>query len=539
MNSRTKKILKWTGILFGSLVMLAVAFGLYLNSIIPKFRGVPVVLQKELFEKPLQPFPMEGKFIFKSATELSTIIRHHEATSVEIVTEFLNNIKNNNHKYNALIWLREKEALKDAQRADEAVAKGDTTKLLLGVPVTIKEHIWVKGSPSTMNAKIFGFTAPRNAAVVDQIINAGAVILGTTNVPFMLSDYQTHGEVYPPASNPYDTSLTPGGSTGGGAAALAAGFTSLELGSDLGGSVRIPSAFCGLYGLKSTFNSLNLIDGTSPDTASQYTRFALACLGPLARTPEDLELFWNVLKDAKIDEHLMQKIDWKPASDKTLSQYKIAWMDEWKTNDGTTKISNDVKQKLQMLLDSLRNNGTALEKKAPNIYNEMRQSFLATFGCMMSENQPRLLRMLIKMDMQKINTGSADYAAFGQSMDDASDERWKKIQDDSKKLSDTWVAFFKQYNFFICPLTYGPAFKKCATGSRIIYDGNTIPYMDYFPHSPIINPTGLPALMIPMGLSKEGLPIGIQIVGPHYSEPELLHMAKLLEPLTPKFQKPK
>jgi amidase len=169
----------------------------------------------------------------------------------------------------------------------------------------------------------------------------------------------------------------------------------------------------------------------------------------------------------------------------------------------------------------------------------MVQSFLATFGGMMSENQPWLLRKLIKMDMQKMKTGSADFSAFNQSMDDASDEHWKEIQDNSKKLVDTWVEFFKQYDFFICPLTYGPAFKKCPTGSKITYDGNTVAYMDYVPYSFIINPTGLPALMIPMGLNNEGLPIGIEIVGPHYSEPELLHIAKLLEPLTPKFQRPK
>ena len=207
----------------------------------------------------------------------------------------------------------------------------------------------------------------------------------------------------------------------------------------------------------------------------------------------------------------MQKIDWKPASEKTLSQYKIAWIDEWRINDGTIKISNDVKQKLQLLLDSLKNNGVALEKKSPDIYNEMVQSFLATFGCMMSENQPWLLRKLIKMDMQKMSTGSPDYAAFDESMDDASDERWKKVQGDSQKLTDTWVEFFKQYDFFICPLTYGPAFQKCPMDSKITYDGQTVPYMNYVPYSSIINPTGLPALMIPMGLNKEGLPIGLKL----------------------------
>ncbi len=168
MKPSTKIILKWVGIVLGSLILVAVAFGIYVYSILPPTIGKPIVLQKELFAKPAQPFPMEGKYIYKSVRELGAMIRHHQATSVEIVTEFLNNIKNNNNKYNAIIWLREKEALEDAKHADELVAKGDTSKALLGVPVTIKEHYRVKGSPSCMNAKMYGFTAPRDAAIVEQ-----------------------------------------------------------------------------------------------------------------------------------------------------------------------------------------------------------------------------------------------------------------------------------------------------------------------------------------------------------------------------------
>ena len=284
MKPRTKSIFKWIGIILGALILIAIAFGLYVKSILPKFDSKPVVLQKELFQKPAQPFPMEGKFIYKSASELAAMIRNKRASSVEIVTEFLNNIKNNNYKYNALIFIREQEALEDARKADEELAKGDTlNKPLLGVPVTIKEMFWVKGSPSTWNAKLYGFTAPRNAEVVNQIKNAGAIILGTTNQPFMLADYQTKGEVYPTANNPFDTTRTPGGSTGGGAAALAAGFTPLELGSDLGGSIRQPAVFCGLWSFKSTYGAVNVTDGTSPDSAYVYTRLAMESAGPLGK----------------------------------------------------------------------------------------------------------------------------------------------------------------------------------------------------------------------------------------------------------------
>lgn len=540
MKPLTQKILKWTGIIFGSLVLIAVAFGLYINSIIPKFDSVPVVLQMQLFEKPVQDFPMEGKYIYKSASELATMIRKREATSLEIVTEHFNHIKNNNYKYNALIFLREQEALKEARLADEAVAKGDTAnKPLLGVPVTIKEMFWVKGSPSTLNAKMYGFIAPRNAEVVRTLKNAGAVVLGTTNAPYMLSDYQTKGEVYPVANNPYDTARTPGGSTGGGAAALAAGFSALELGSDFGGSIRVPAVFCGLWSLKPSFGTVNLTNGGSPDTTTVHTRFAMASAGPLARTPGDLKLIWEVIRHTKPDTRFQKPIEWQTPSLKPLSQYKFAWMDEWKVKNGIIKVSEDTKQKLFTLIDSLKSHQAPVEKAAPDLYEDLQKMFLATYGLMIGENQPWLLRKFIDLDFQKTSGGVGNVESFSDAIMNESDQSWAQIQADRQALIAQWEDFFTKYDFFICPVTYDAAFKKCESWKPIkADDGTTVEYMQYVPYSYIINATGHPAITVPLGLNKQGLPIGIQIVGRYYSESELLHLAQLLESMTPKFQKP-
>ena len=541
MKPRTKNILKWIGIILGLLILIAIAFGLYVKSILPKFDSKPVVLQKELFQKPAQPFPMEGKFIYKSASELAAIIRNRQANSVEIVTEFLNNIKNNNYKYNALIFIRDQEALEDARKADEELAKGDTVnKPLLGVPVTIKEMFWVKGSPSTWNAKLYGFTAPRNAEVVNQIRNAGAIILGTTNEPFMLADYQTQGEVYPTANNPFDTTRTPGGSTGGGAASLAAGFTTLELGSDLGGSIRQPAVFCGLWSLKSTYGAVNITDGTSPDSAYVYTRLAMESAGPLARSPDDLKLMWEVIRSTKLDTAFQKPIDWKPSSEKTLDQYKMAWTDEWKMKEGVVKVSDDTKQKLKTFIDSLKQHNVVVEKNAPDIYTDLQKMFLSTFASMIGENKPWLVRKFIERDYAKADDGSEIFKSFRNAIMDASDDGWKKIQADREILITKWEDFFKQHDFFICPVTYAAAFKKCESWKPIkADDGTMVQYMNYVAYSYVINATGHPTITVPLGLNKQGLPMSIQIIGPYYSEPELLHLAKLLEPLTPKFQKPK
>lgn len=541
MKTKTKKILKWVGIVFGGLILIVVCLGIYLNSVLPKFNSVPIVLQKELFEKPKVLLPMEGKFIYKSASELAILIRSKKATSLEIVTEFINHIKNNNYKYNALIYLREKEAIEDAKLADMAIAAGDTlNKPLLGVPITIKELYWVKGSPSTLNVKMYGFIAPRNAAVVSQLKSAGAVILGTTNVPIRLSDYQTQGEVYPTASNPFDLTRTPGGSTGGGAAAVAAGFSPFELGSDLGGSIRVPATYCGLWALKTSFGAINITDGTNPDSSFAFNRFAMASAGPLARDPKDLQLMWNVLVNTKIDSKFQKPIAWKEASNKKLSDYKFAWVDEWPTKQGKIKVSETTKGKMKLLKDSLLNRKASLVEDTPLDYYELHNMFLRTFGFMLSENQPWLIKKLIQLDFQKSDDGSGNFEIFNESIMDGSVAGWEKTQQERQKLILKWEAFFTKYDFFICPVTYDAAFKKQESWKDIkADDGNTINYMGYVPYSYIINATGHPAITVPLGLNKLGLPIGIQIVGPMYSEPELLHLAELLYPLTSKFVAPK
>lgn len=537
MGPSAKKALKYTGIVAGVLVVLLAAAGGYIYTLIPKPTGQPIVLQADLFRKPDQPLLMEGKYIYRPATELSQMMRSGQVKSEDVVREFIANIRNNNWRYNAVIWLREQEAMAEARQADEAIARGDTAgRPLLGVPVTIKEMFWVKGSPSTMNAKMYRFTAPYDGTVVARIKKAGAIILGTTNVPYMLSDYQTQGEVYPTGKNPYDTTRTPGGSTGGGAAALAAGFTSIELGSDMGGSIRIPSAFCGLYGLKTTFGTINMTEGVGPDTTTKYKRLALACTGPLARTPEDLELMWAVIRDTKADPRFpMAAATWRPATARTPDAYRIAWTDEW----GAGNASGDVKAKLKQFIDSLANRHAFTERAAPDVYKTMNRLFYGQFACMIGEGQPWALRKLIGMEFKKWDDGSGDMDEFFDAMSDNSDARWDELQAKAKQLRAEWETFFKKYDFLICPITYGPAIKHCTLGTALPGDNNTtMPYARYFGFGSILNTAGLPSIIIPMGLNKDGLPLAIQVTGNYYSEPELLHFAKITEAMVPGFIRP-
>lgn len=528
MKTKTKNILKWTLGILGFLIIIVVAAGLYIWSQMPKPMGNPPVLQAELFRKPKVDFPVEGKFIFKSAAELAILIRDKKATSVEITQEFINYIKNNNYKTNAFVWLFEKEALEAAKEADLKVERGEPLGLLHGVPVCIKEQFFVKGKPCTWNSENFqGFIAPRNAPVVDAWLDEGAIILGTTNVPRMLIDVQTIGDIYPEGSNPYDTARTPGGSTGGGASAIASGFCPLSLGGDMGGSIRVPSGFCGIYGLKTTEGSMGKNYGSSPDTTGDHKYFNMAVAGPMARTIEDIELGWNAMIKP-----WYEKNKWLPVEEnKELSDYKIAYFDEWKFGHDKIPISNTVKQKLQMLVDSLKTSGVTMENVQPGNFTEMRQMHMLLMAYMVFADQPWIIRQLIKHEFESGTPLKIDLSEGVDRIGDVDEEEYNRILTRRDTLRAAMERFFKTYDFLILPITPGPAFIKNPNHEPMAVDGVKMEYWDHFHYAMCFNATGHPALAIPLGLNTEGLPIAVQVVGPMFSEKRLIHFAKLIQTL--------
>ncbi len=523
-----RSVLRWTARLFGVVILAVVGTGLYIWSQMPKPLGKPPVLQAVLFEKPKVVLPVEGKFIFKSAAELAALIRAKKATSVEVTQELIHYIKNNNYKTKAFVWLFEAEALAAAKAADEKVARGELLGLLHGVPVCIKEEFFVKGKPCTWNSESFqGFVAPRNAAAVDAWLSEGAIILGTTNVPRMLIDLQTDGDIYPSASNPYDTLRTPGGSSGGGAAAVASGFCPLGLGGDMGGSIRVPSVFCGIYGLKTTGGSMGKQFGSSPDTSGDGRYFAMAVAGPMARTVEDIELGWKALIHPWYKDHEWLKVE----EGKKLSDYKVAYFDEWHFGKDKISIAAAVKQKLQCLVDSLTRNGVSVKNTQPDNFVEMRQMHMLLMAYMVFAKQPWIIRQLIKNDFESATPLKVDLSEGVARIGDVNEAEYVNILSRKERLTAALEKFFQTYDFLILPVTPNPAFVKNPTHQPMEVDGVKMEYWDHFHYPMCFNATGHPSLAIPLGLDKKGLPIGVQVVGPLYSEMRLIHFAKLIQGL--------
>ena len=479
------------------------------------------------------------QYIYRSAHELARLIRDGHATSVDIVKEHVDWIKERNGGLNAIVALFEAEALATAAERDRQTRDGSFLGPLHGVPVTIKEQFWIQGKKSTINATMHkDFVAPEDAVIVDRIRKSGAVLLGHTNVCRMLVDYQVWGDIYPEGKNPYNTDYTPGGSTGGGAAALAAGFSPLELGGDLGGSIRVPSNFCGLYGLKPTEKTVPL-HGNIPLPKNANTLLVhMTQAGPLARTLDDIEILWKVIVGPHENERDIARIEWRAPMKASLSDYRIAWVDGWADHPVSSQVSAAIKS----LVVTLQQHGGRVEHRTPegNLHEESLDLWMGIFPYIVAQGAPWFVRPLIKRDLNsRVLKGVTKHRKEFDRAFRMSANHYGEMMVRRNLMIARWEHFFAHSDFLICPVAFGPAYPRTQIGTRLSYDGTDMVYADYvWPFVACFNASGHPALQIPLGLGKEGLPLGVQIVGPYWSEPELIAFAKQVAKLTDGFVKP-
>ncbi len=218
---------------------------------------------------------------FKSAAEIARLIRERKIGAVETLEHFLARVERYNPRLKAIVWLDAARARERARAADAALAKGEIWGPLHGVPMTIKESYNVAGSPTTWgDPNLTNNITDTSALAVERLEKAGVVLFGKTNVPLLLADHQSYNAIYGTTNNPWDLSRTPGGSSGGSAAALAAGLTGIEAGSDIGGSIRIPAHFCGVFGLKPTWG---VVAPKGQALPGSYAYADMSVIGPLGR----------------------------------------------------------------------------------------------------------------------------------------------------------------------------------------------------------------------------------------------------------------
>ena len=476
-----------------------------------------------------------NNYIFKSATELSSLIRNKEATSTAITKAHLDHIKEHNPAIGAVVVLLEQQAMKEAAACDQEAQVGQFRGPLHGVPMTVKEQFWVKGTKSTLNSSRFkDWEASEDALVVKRLKDAGAIIIGKTNVAKELLDYQVSGDIYPDGKNPYNPAYSPGGSSGGASAALASGMVPIELGGDLGGSIRIPSNFCGIYGLKPTENT---IPGhglaPKPKNARGYL-FQMAVGGPMARTPEDMELLWKILKGPDKSDRSIQPIGWSRPENKMLTDYKVGWVDNWPGYETSQQTQDTIKNFISLLT------GKGVETKHSPLQNDLHQRTLDVFSRlsfqMILQDVPWFVRPLMMQSLRKgfLKGMKTDFWKFIDTFTDYSELIGRRA-----RIIEEWETYFDDFDFLVCPIGFGPAYKRCKIGTPIHYNDKAVTYIHYvWPFNACFNGSGHPAMNIPLGLGKEGLPLGIQLVGPYWSEPDMLHFTKLVSEFLQGFVKP-
>jgi amidase len=454
--------------------------------------------------------------LFQSATEAARTLRRRELSSRELTGMLLARIEAVNPALNAVVELRQTAALREAAAADEATARGDDTGPLHGVPMTIKDAFNVAGLPTTWGNPAFkGFVADSDATVARRLKQAGAIVVGKTNVAFMLGDFgQTANELYGVTSNPWDTTRTPGGSSGGAAAAVAAGMTFLEYGSDLVGSIRIPASFCGVYGLKPSVEVVPLTGFQPPGPpAGPSDMLYLSAVGPLGRSAPDLRTALRVTGGPEGQAAKANSWALAPPRHARLGDFRVGVV----LDHQHAPVSSEVTAPLSDAVDALARAGVTVVEGWPDGVDPVRnyESFGFHVQLFFAFQQP-----------------GEEFATLPEVIDHENRRMAARA---------AWNRYFSETDVFLCPVNFTPAFPhdprpfeartiSTPEGERP-YDNQSF----WVSHASL---PGLPAVSAPVGRTPGGLPVGAQIVGPLYEDDTAITFAELLGDVIGGYQRP-
>ena len=479
---------------------------------------------------------------FQTAEELVAALRVGAVTSVELTDEAIARIERDDEVINAICVADFDRARAAAHRADQARARGED-RPLLGIPVTVKESYNIAGLPTTWGMPPYRNYMPAEDAVqVSRLKAAGAVVLGKTNVPFGLRDLQSFNEIYGITNNPWDHGRTPGGSSGGSAAALACGFGALSIGSDLGGSLRTPAHFCGVYAHKPTLGLAASRGMVPPTTPALPVDLDLAVVGPMARTARDLTLLLDVMAGPDpLTLGVAHRLALPPARHQRLSDFRVLVLDE----HPLIPTGSAVRAGVNRVAAALVNGGAHVERHSPLLPDLTEAATLYT----------RLLfagsvASFPIEEYERLRTRAAGLSADDQSLAAVrlramvlSHRDWIEANNRREVHRHGWRQLFAEFDAVVCPITPTPAFPHDHNPDllerRIHIDGIEYPYLDQLVWAGLATMPGLPATAIPTGRSPNGLPVGVQIIGPIFEDRTPLRLAELLEQTIGGFQAPK
>ena len=452
-----------------------------------------------------------------SAARLAALIREREASPVEVVEAHLRRVERLNPRLNAVVTLAP-DALERAREAEASVGSGALDKPLLGVPVTVKDTIAVAGLPATSGSKArAGYVPATDAQAVGLLKEAGAIVIGKTNTSELALDYTADNTLFGRANNPHDPARTPGGSSGGCAAAVAACLTAASVGSDLAGSIRIPAHFCGVAGLKPTAGR---VDGTGhfPSMSPPYDR--AASLGPLARTVEDLGLLFGVLSGDAFELDAERLAGRRREARAGLKGLRAAWYAE----DGNVPVTPETVDALKGAAEALRFAGLTLEEARPPGVERATELWLSLFS--------RATREMVAgvYEGREEDAGPTARALLRRAAESKPSERAdeRRAWAERDRLRAELLRWMERTPILVAPVGAAPAFRH-EEARRMEVCGQTLSTFRAFGYAQAFNVFDLPAACVPAGRTREGLPVGVQLVGRPNEEETVLAAARVVE----------
>jgi amidase len=472
---------------------------------------------------------------FGTATQAVNALRRGVISSRELTAHVFARIKKHNPKLNLFVTLLEEQALARAKQADELLAKKQSWGKLHGLPIVVKDVFATAGVRTTSGSKsLEKYTPTEDAVVVARLKAAGAIIVGKTNVPEFAADWQSFNQVAGTSNNPWDVTRTPGGSTGGGAAALAAGLGFLEIGSDIGGSIRVPSHFCGVYGHKPTFDVVPLRGHIPPPPGVATGPAELPVAGPLARSAEDLLLEFEVIAGPDTQEAIAYRWSLPAPRRAKLGDYRIGYV----IDDPFCPLDTGVKEVLSNAIEALRQSGAQLVKGWPTGVEPQRQfeNYLWLLAAFFSESLPDAA---FKGMQQAVASGANDPFTKGTT---SFHREWLRQSGQRLRARAVWQEYFRTHDAFLLPVAFVPAFAHNQQGDpvsrKLMTSAGERHYIEMANWISFATLTGCPATVAPVGRTKAGLPVGIQIMGPYLEDATPLDIALKLAGVTGRFGAP-
>ena len=492
-----------------------------------------------------------SKLCALSATEALVQLRSQAISSRDLLEACIARVKALNPQLNAVIAHNHEAARALADQADRARRRGESLGPLHGLPMTLKDAWEVPGMPCVGGAPEYQHHLPQRAGpAIQGVLDAGAIVFGKTNVPYKSLDVQTDNPVFGTTNNPWDVRKTCGGSSGGAAVALATGMTPLEIGSDIGGSIRIPAHFCGVYGHKAT-HSLISMRGHIPGDPGHVSEPPLAVAGPMARTADDLQLLFDLMVGSPPAMQPGCTVGLPSPRHERIDQYRVlVWVDDpdCPIDAGMTEVYRQLAQKLKaagVQVDVGSPLGMGLKDFYPLYFSQLgslmgawlrpderrAKGMVAPFG-QATAPLMRALGKLVSLPHSVDQFVKGMTAGLGD---------WFEVVEQGNLLREAFCAVFERYDVVLMPPTYTPAFAHdhgFTATRRITVDGVRRHYSDLFMWIAPATLMGLPATSAPVGLTAGRLPVNVQIMGAPYQDRVTMHFAKLLAGVMGGFVKP-